>query len=209
MEKSCYPPKITFYYNNVFLELPPNSLYWQHSSKITKSQRLFLEKEFGNGGCSYLQSNSFEDFDEFTGNLVQYLASNSKRKRLEVAVESLYLSNAPIRISAFYTDKNYQFDPRASLLFSRYQYRYKGTTRVSVFFGTQFVSSCTVENLFLEVISIPLLWRVRKGCAVVFFLISEARIEAQFTKANATKLNRLAKTTGGKRLPFQRNYRFD
>ena len=163
-----------------------------------KSAVIFGEGIWKWRASNYLQSNSFEDFDEFTGNLVQYLASNSKRKRLEVAVESLYLSNAPIRISAFYTDKNYQFDPRASLLFSVTNTVTK-EQREFPFSLAHNSFQVTVENLspgsYQYTVTVAGQKRMRSGV----FLISAARIEAQFTKANATKLNRLAKKTGGKR----------
>src|SRR5690606_11595892 len=64
---------------------------------------------------SFLQTESFQEFDNFIGNLVQYLASNKRRSRLEVSAETFYYNNNPIKISAQYFDKNYVFDSRASL----------------------------------------------------------------------------------------------
>src|SRR5690606_11937962 len=64
---------------------------------------------------SFLQTESFQSFDDFIGNLVQYLASNKRRSRLEVSAETFYYNNNPVKISAQYFDKNYVFDNRASL----------------------------------------------------------------------------------------------
>ncbi len=64
---------------------------------------------------NFLNTESFQGFDDFIGNLVQYLASNKRRTRLEVASETFYYNNNPIKISAQYFDKNYVFDNRASL----------------------------------------------------------------------------------------------
>lgn len=64
---------------------------------------------------SFLNNHSFEAFDAFTGKIVQYLASNKRRSRLEVSNETFYYNNNPIKISAQYFDQNYVFDSRASL----------------------------------------------------------------------------------------------
>lgn len=64
---------------------------------------------------SYLDERSFEKFDEFFGKLIQYLASNKKRSRLEVEYESFYRKDDRLVIEARYFDKNYEFDPRAKL----------------------------------------------------------------------------------------------
>ncbi len=147
--------------------------------------------------ANFIQSNSFEDFDEFTGNLIQYLVSNSNRKQLEVGVESLYLSNAPIRISAFYTDKNHQFDRRASLLLSVTNTITKEHRKFPfslVLNSFQVVAEGLSPGSYTYTVSVAGHKSVRSGV----FLISEARIEEQFTNANTTKLNRLANSTGGK-----------
>ncbi len=75
---------------------------------------------FGEGiwkwrASSFLSSNSFQEFDQFIGSLVQYVSSKKKRDRLVINSENLYPANTIVNISAFYTDKNYQFDERASL----------------------------------------------------------------------------------------------
>lgn len=64
---------------------------------------------------AYLKENSFQSFDNFIGNLVQYLASNKRKNRLEVKAESFYYQSADVAISAQFFDKNYIFENRASL----------------------------------------------------------------------------------------------
>jgi len=64
---------------------------------------------------SYTISKSFEQFDGFISNLIQYLASNQTNKRLNVTIESIYYTNETIQISASYLDKNFNFDDRAKL----------------------------------------------------------------------------------------------
>lgn len=64
---------------------------------------------------SFLESGSFQDFDNFVGKLVQYLASNQKRDRLTVDAEAVYLENENVIITAQFFDQNYIFDPNGQL----------------------------------------------------------------------------------------------
>lgn len=64
---------------------------------------------------SFRREGNFQKFDDFIGNIVQYLASNKKRNRLEVASENFYYNNRSMKISAQYFDKNYVFDTRGNL----------------------------------------------------------------------------------------------
>ena len=51
----------------------------------------------------------------FIGKVVQYLAINKKRNRLNVEHESFYNGNSGIIVSAQFFNKNYEFDAKASL----------------------------------------------------------------------------------------------
>ena len=64
---------------------------------------------------SFLNKKSFQEFDNFIGKLVQYLASNKKRNRLNVNYESFYYGNGDIKIAAQFFNKNYEFDTKATL----------------------------------------------------------------------------------------------
>lgn len=63
----------------------------------------------------FLNERSFESFDEFFGKLVQYLSSTKKRDRLELTYQSFYNKGDQVVIEANYFDKNFVFDPRATL----------------------------------------------------------------------------------------------
>lgn len=80
-----------------------------------KSGFLFGENIWRWRAKSYLDHQSFQDFDDFIGKLVQNLASKTSRQRLTVEVENFYYANQNVVISAQYFDENYQFDPGASL----------------------------------------------------------------------------------------------
>ena len=64
---------------------------------------------------SFLESESFNDFDNFIGKLMQYLSSNKKRNRLNIDYKSFYNGNDDVIISAQYFNKNFEFDDSAAL----------------------------------------------------------------------------------------------
>ena len=66
--------------------------------------------------ASYLESDSFQEFDDFLGKLVQFLSSGHRRERLSVDYESFYYGNERMVISAQYFDRNYDFDSRGELV---------------------------------------------------------------------------------------------
>ncbi len=147
--------------------------------------------------ASFLNTNSFEDFDKFMGNLVQYLASNKKRNRLEVNAESLYPANSTISISAFYTDKNYQFDARASLEISITNTETNNVLKVPFSLVNNSYQT-EIENLasgnYTYKVSVAGQNINKNGR----FKITDYEVEEQFTNANVNKLQKLADKTGGK-----------
>lgn len=63
----------------------------------------------------FQERNSFEDFDRVIGNLAQFLAAGSRKERLVIHHEPLYNSSEEVILQADFFDRNYNFDPRASL----------------------------------------------------------------------------------------------
>ncbi len=146
---------------------------------------------------SYLKTGSFQDFDAFIGGMVQYLASNKRRNRLEVSSETFYYNNNPIKISAQFFDKNYIFDNRASLTINVINAE---TEKETVF-------PMLLRNNFYEVDLSNLeggeySYRVSvSGEAVESsgnFTILDFNVEQQFLNADIAKLQRVAENTGGK-----------
>ncbi len=145
---------------------------------------------------SYLRTESFQDFDGFIGSLVQYLASNKRRTRLEVSSETFYYSNNPIKISAQYFDKNYVFDNRSSL-------NIKVTNTET---EKQTIFPMLLRNNFYEVDLNSLPAGEYKFTVSVFdeaisssgsFTILDFNVEQQFLNADVSKLNRVAQKTNG------------
>ena len=64
---------------------------------------------------SFLNKDGFNAFDNFTGKLVQYLASSERKSRLNINYESFYNGNSDVRVTAQFFNKNFEFDTKASL----------------------------------------------------------------------------------------------
>lgn len=145
---------------------------------------------------SFLDTESFQGFDDFIGNMVQYLASNKRRSRLEVASETFYYNNNPIKISAQYFDKNYVFDARAALNITVSN---KETNKQTTF-------PMLLRNNYFEVDlnSLPAgeySYTVSADNEAVSssgnFTILDFNVEQQFLNADVAKLQRVADKTNG------------
>lgn len=145
---------------------------------------------------SYLQTESFMTFDGFMGKIVQYLASNKRRSRLEVQHESFYYNNNPISISAQYFDNNYVFDNRAQLQIRVIHQETNKETVIPMLLKNNFyeVDLNTLDpGAYAFTVSVIGENMSRSGN----FSILEYDVERQFLNADVTKLQRLATNTGG------------
>ena len=157
---------------------------------------------FGEGiwkwrASSFLKSSSFQEFDQFIGNLVQYLSSKKKRDRLVINSENLYPANTIVNISAFYTDKNYKFNERASLEIALTNKETKKVVKLpfSVMNNSYQIA---IENLdsgnYVFKVSVVGQNIIKFGS----FKITAYNIEEQFSNSNVQKLKSLAVKVGGK-----------
>ncbi|MBA6154436.1 VWA domain-containing protein [Gelidibacter maritimus] len=64
---------------------------------------------------SYLDEQSFHDFDNFIGKIVQYLDSGQQRSRLNISYESFYNGTDNVILTAQFFNKTYEFDDTANL----------------------------------------------------------------------------------------------
>ncbi|WP_151894189.1 VWA domain-containing protein [Patiriisocius marinistellae] len=145
---------------------------------------------------SYLRAKSFEEFDEFLGKMVQYLASNKRRSRLEVSSETFYYNNNPLKISAQYFDKNFVFDNRASVSISVVNTESKQRQVFPLLLKNNYYEvdlGSLDSGEYSYTVSVKDEEVARSGS----FTILEFDIEKQFLNANISKLNRLASKTDG------------
>ena len=129
--------------------------------------------------------------------LIQYLATNKKRSRLEINFKNIYYNNNSIKISAQYFDKNFVFNPNTSI------------TIVATNLDTkeQFTSPLILKRNYYEVDLSTLnagdysfsvtaeedVKLTRTGSFTVF----DYNVEQQFLNPDVTKLSKLATNTSG------------
>jgi hypothetical protein len=145
---------------------------------------------------SYLNEKSFQQFDNFIGKLIQYLATNKKRNRLNVEHESFYNGNGNIIISAQFFNKNYKFDAKASLnIISKNKEDEIETILPFILKNNNYqadLSGFTPGQYDFTV-------RANNGEASYSgsFQILDYNVEQQFLNANVTKLQQLAANSQG------------
>ena len=156
---------------------------------------------FGEGiwkwrASSFLSSNSFQEFDQFIGSLVQYVSSKKKRDRFVINSENLYPANTIVNISAFYTDKNYKFNERASLEIAITNKETKKVVKLP-FSLINNSYQIALENLdsgnYIFKVSVVGQNIIKYGS----FKITDYNIEEQFTNSNVQMLKNLAIKVGG------------
>lgn len=146
--------------------------------------------------ASFLTKRSFEDFDNFVDNLVQYAASDKKKSRLNLEYESFYYGNDFVKLYAQYFDKNYTFDARASLEITVVNQETKQRTRVPMLLQKS-TYEVDLSNLnpgtYNFTISVTDQGLARSG----IFTIVPFDIEKQFLNAALLPLQKVAQNTGG------------
>lgn len=167
-------------------------------SSTNKQKKGFL---FGEGiwrwrATSFLQTNSFKDFDQYFGAIVHYLASNKKRDRLSVSIEKSYAINSAITASAFFTDENYLFDNRASLEIKLTHLETK-EVQVVPFLLSNNSYELLLENLDPGTYSYEISVVNQKFKKYGKLKVNEFNIEQQFMNANDSKLEKLALNSKG------------
>lgn len=145
---------------------------------------------------SYLDDQSFENFDNFIGKLVQYLSSNQKRNRLNVNYESFYNGNDNITVATQFFNKNYEFDATANLQISlknkddqstkTYPFLLKNNSYEVDLSGLaagdyDFTVSVGSENISTSGV----------------FKVLDYNVEQQFLNANVSKLQKLSANSQG------------
>ena len=212
-----YPP-LSDYFGEVLISIPHQTLLFQNingylsqmplliNSNENNQKKVFL---FGEGiwkwrSSSFQTYNTFKYFDRFIGNIILYASNNKIRDRLDIDIKSSYNINSDISINAFYVDENYQFDNRATLLFTllNKNTNQKRTLPFSLSNASYQLNLSSLDpGKYEYIISVDGQNISKKGK----FVVNDFFVEKQFTRANSDKLDLLAKKTKGE-LYFEDNY---
>lgn len=212
-----FPPLLD-YFGELNIMIPHQTLLFQNINGYSSQRPLLVAANennqkkiflFGEGiwkwrSSSFQKKNSFINFDKFIGSIVQYASNKKIRDRLDIDIKPSYNINSKILISAFYIDENFQFDNRATLLFTVLN---KNTKEKKIL---PFSLSDSSYQLYLNsldsgkyeyTVSVNEQDISKKGN----FVVNDFLVEEQFTSANSNKLGLLAKKTKGE-LYFEDNY---
>ncbi|WP_144665425.1 VWA domain-containing protein [Dokdonia sp. Hel_I_53] len=143
---------------------------------------------------SFIDHKSFEKFDGFIDNLVQYAASNTKKSRLTLEYERFYYGNGEVRLYAQYFDKNYNFNERARLTINVVNQETKVSSTIPLLLkGNTYLADLNNLNAgeYSFTVSVEGQGLSRSGT----FTIIPFEIEQQFLNANVTSLSTLASNT--------------
>ena len=145
---------------------------------------------------SFLNNKSFNAFDDFVSKLVQYLASNKRRNRLNIEHESFYNGNTDVIIKAQLFNKNYEFDTRETLnIIVKDNISNEEKTFPLILKNNNY--QVNLNNLKPSEYSFTVKASNENISKSGSFQILEYHVEQQFLNANVTKLQRLATNSGG------------
>lgn len=161
-----------------------------------KSAALFGEGIWKWRATSFVNNNSFQEFDALLGNMVQYLASNTKRARLTLDYKKVYPANTSVVIAAYFVDKNYQFDPRAVLNLKLKNLDTDVTQNVPFSLKNESFEA-VLENVAPGNYQFFVRVKGQKAKGMGQFRITDYQIEEQFSRADHKNLRLLAKNTKG------------
>jgi len=145
---------------------------------------------------SFINTNNFNAFDNFIGKLIQFLASNKRKNRLNLDYESFYQGSSNIIISAQFFNKNYEFDANENLTIIISD-KLKKTSKTIPFILKN-------NNYQVDLSSLPAsdyAFTVKATSENISksgnFKILEYNIEKQFLNANLSKLKTNAEQSNG------------
>ncbi|WP_299362246.1 VWA domain-containing protein [Winogradskyella sp.] len=146
---------------------------------------------------SHLDTENFNDFDNFMGKLVQYLSSNKKRNRINIDYESFYNGNDDVIISAQFFNKNFEFDDSAALTITIKNKSDNSIREVPLLLNN---ANYSVDLSGIEPGSYDFTVKhnTESIAASGSFEILEYNVEQQFLNADIDKLQSLAKNSSGK-----------
>lgn len=145
---------------------------------------------------SYINYKSFNGFDDFMGKIIQYLASNQQRSRLNLEYETFYSGNTNVVVKAQFFDKNYTFDAR-ELLTLTIKDEISKETKVFPLIIKNNNYEVDLSSLPASEYSFTVSTSNENISKSGHFKILEYNVEHQFLNANVTKLQRLGTNSAG------------
>ncbi|TJY33414.1 vWA domain-containing protein [Pontimicrobium aquaticum] len=204
-------PPLESEFGSVAFNIPAETLLFKSINNNLVNEALLATYEnvgqrgvvlFGEGiwrwrSQSFLDTNSFNQFDDFIGKIVQYVASNKRRNRLTVNYESFYNGSDNIKITAQFFNKNYEFDAAATLEIVVKNLETNNVTTIP-FVLQQNSYQVNLNNFPPNDYNFTV--RANNGEVTLsgHTKILDYNVEEQFLNANTIKLQRIAQNSSGK-----------
>lgn len=146
---------------------------------------------------SYLDTKSFEEFDQFIDKTIQFLTTNTTKKALVVNHERFYNSGDEIEIEAQYFNKNYELDQQARLTIQVINQKTKAIKKYDL---TRSSNAFKVDLAGIDAGNYSFTVKELNSNASYSstFEVLDFDIEKQFVNPNWKGLNQLAQVTNGK-----------
>ncbi|PHQ30123.1 hypothetical protein [Leeuwenhoekiella nanhaiensis] len=145
---------------------------------------------------SYLDTRSFETFDNFIEKLAQFSAADTRRNRLQSEHERFYYGGSGIAIRAQFFDKNYVFDSGARL-----QFELNNTSNGFLYQSPMVLSrtnyTVNLPNLEPGSYTFQIQEMGSNLSTTGSFTVIEYNIENQVIQADYTKMKSASQSTGG------------
>ena len=191
-------PPLKSEFGTLQISVPHDILLYKSVNGITIEDALLANGEdiWKWRAQSFINTNSFNNFDEFINKLVQYLSSNKKRKRINIDYKSFYNGNDDVIISAQYFNKNFEFDNSASLSIILKNKDDESVREVPLLLNN---GNYTVDlsGINAGLYDFTIKHNVESVAASGSFQILEYNVEQQFLNADITKLEALASNSKG------------
>ena len=146
---------------------------------------------------SFRNSQNFQNFDDFIGKLMLYLASNKGKDRLNIDYESVYEGGNAIKIKASYFDEAFVFDTNASLVVQVKNKKNGISNEIPMLLKNNFYEADLTDispGQYSFTVRVDKENRSQSGS----FVLLDFDVEKQFSSTNYKKLAQLASVTGGK-----------
>ena len=145
---------------------------------------------------SFRSNQNFENFDDFIGKLMLYLASNKTKNRLNLDFEKIYEGSSDAKIKASYFDEAFVFDANATLILKLKNSSTGDSSEIPMLLKSNFYEA-DLSNLAADNYSFTVMVEDENRSKSGSFTILDFDVEQQFSATDFKKLGQLASSTGG------------
>ena len=145
---------------------------------------------------SFRSNQNFENFDDFIGKLMLYLASNKTKNRLNLDFEKIYEGSSDAKIKASYFDEAFVFDANATLILKLKNSSTGDSSEIPMLLKSNFYEA-DLSNLAPDNYSFTVMVEDENRSKSGSFTILDFDVEQQFSATDFKKLGQLASSTGG------------